>query len=190
MIRSIPGHAVWAMLAMLLWAGSMSAWAEDKEPALSYGGPFELVDHDGNKVTDADYQGKHLVVMFGYTHCPDVCPNGLYTIATAIRRLGELGDQVVPVFVSVDPKRDTPERLKQYVKAFHPNMVGLTGDKQSVFNAARAYRVFYFSGEIDGRYVVDHTANYYVMGPDGQFLELLPHGTGVEAMSEALKRHL
>ena len=179
-----------ALLAILAAGSTTPAWAAEEPPELTYGGPFELVNQDGEAVTDKDFLGRYVLLTFGYTHCPDVCPTGLYTMATSVKRLGEDADRVVPAFVSVDPKRDTPERLREYVKHFHPRMVGLTGDKQAVFNAAKAYRVFYFSGEIDGKYVVDHTANFYLMGPDGDFLEILPYGTTVEQMTEAVKKHL
>ena len=179
-------------LVVLLLVGlvTFQAKAADEAPELTYGGPFELVDQDGEAVTDEDFHGRYLLLTFGYTHCPDVCPTGLYTMSTAVKRLGEQGARVVPAFVSVDPKRDTPERLKQYVKAFHPRMVGMTGDKQAVFNTAKAYRAFYFVGEVDGKYVVDHTANFYLMGPDGGFLEVLPYGTTVEQMTETLNKYL
>lgn len=182
----------WLSLALVLSLGASPVvrGADDDEPKLTYGGPFELVNQEGDTVTDADFKGKYLLLTFGYTHCPDVCPTGLYTMSTAVKRLGEPGEAVVPAFVSVDPKRDTPERLKQYVTAFHPRMVGLTGDKHAVFNAAKAYRAFYFTGEVDGKYVVDHTANFYLMGPDGDFLEIMPYGTSVDQMAATIQSHL
>lgn len=154
------------------------------------GGPFSLVDHNGRAVTDADFRGKHMLVFFGFTHCPDVCPLELQTVGRAMDLLGEKAEALVPVFISVDPARDTPEQLKGYVPAFHPRMVGLTGSPEQVAAAAKAYRVYYRKapGTAPGAadYQVDHTAFTYLMGPDGEFLHFFRPQTGPAEMAEKI----
>lgn len=156
------------------------------------GGPFTLVDHDGKAVTDADFRGKFMLIFFGYTFCPDVCPTNLGTVSQALDMLApEKADQIVPVFVSVDPDRDAPAQLKEFVSHFHPRMVGLTGTKQQVVDAARKYRVYYAKvQEKDsepGDYLMDHTAITYLMGPDGTYRFHFGHGTDPEIMAQRLK---
>ena len=178
------------------------------------GGPFALVNHLGETVTDADFHGRFLLVFFGYTYCPDVCPTSLSTITDALDRLGADGDKVTPVFVSVDPERDTPEYLRDYLAYFHPRLVGLTGTPAQVAAAAGAYRVYYAragqgvgasgsqadvpaphahgeagqGGEED--YIMDHTAVTYLMGPDGKYLAHFSHETTPEDMASGIRRHL
>lgn len=162
---------------------------------LSFGGPFSLVDHNGVSRTDRDFRGNFLLVYFGYTYCPDICPTGLQTIAEALDSLGPRASRVRPVFVSVDPARDTPAVLKDYVANFHPTMVGLTGTEAQIRAAARAYRI-HRSKVItpdmkdDKDYLVTHSSITYLMGPDGSWKTLFPHGTTSAAMAMALRRYL
>ena len=114
-----------------------------QEGAPAIGGPFTLVNHLSQTVTDADFHGRFLLLFFGYTFCPDVCPTTLTNITDALDRLGGVGDRVIPIFVSVDPERDTPEYLGEYLSYFHPRLVGLTGTPEQVAAAAGAYRVYY-----------------------------------------------
>lgn len=116
----------------------------------SYGGPFTLVDHTGNTVTDADFRGEYMLVYFGYINCPDICPMGLSHMTSAIRQMGETGASVRPVFITVDPQRDTVEKLGGYVSAFHPRLVALTGSRGQVAKAATAYKVDFIISEING----------------------------------------
>ncbi len=156
------------------------------------GGPFTLIDHTGQTVTDADYRGRLLVVYFGYTFCPDICPTELYTIGQAMTALGDDADRVQPIFITVDPTRDTAEHMAEYVTLFHPRMVGLTGPPDQIRAAARAYRVYYAKVERDEGepYLMDHSAFVYLIGPDGSFLDVLPMGTSIDAMADAVRRHL
>ncbi len=108
--------------------------------AADIGGPFRLIDHTGKRVTEADFKGRYMLLFFGYTHCPDVCPAELQTMGRAMDRLAAKGDKIVPVFISVDPERDSPAILKAYVAAFHPSMVGLTGSAAEIKAAAKAYK--------------------------------------------------
>jgi protein SCO1/2 len=159
------------------------------------GGPFELVGKDGKTVTDEDFRGRYMLVFFGFTHCPDICPAELQVMATALDDLGSDADKVVPIFISVDPERDTPEVVTVYVENFGPNFVGLTGSPEAVAEAAKAYRVTYDKYEYEddagnSNYSVDHSALAYLMGPDGEFITHIPYGTPPEKMAETLHRYL
>ena len=159
---------------------------------LALGGPFSLVDHTGRAVTEADFAGRFLLVYFGFTYCPDVCPTELGTIAAAIDSLEELGERVTPVLITVDPERDTPEALADYVARFHPRMVGLTGTAQQIAAAARAYRVFY--GRVNRpemtQYLMDHSSFVYLVGPDARVRALFRAETSPEAIAQAVRGQL
>ncbi|WP_108681972.1 SCO family protein [Methyloceanibacter sp. wino2] len=158
------------------------------------GGPFELVGKDGKTVTDEDFRGRYMLVFFGFTHCPDICPAELQVMSAALDELGDKADKVVPIFITVDPERDTPELVTAYVENFGPNFVGLTGSPQAIAEAAKAYRVTYQKfqeeGAGDNNYSVDHSALLYLMGPDGKFVTHFPYGTSPEKMAETLRRYL
>jgi protein SCO1/2 len=130
-----------AALAAGLAAALAATSALAGEPVLPFGGPFALVDHDGRPRRDTDFRGRHLLVYFGYTSCPDLCPLGLDTIAQALDLLGPRADAVQPVFVTVDPARDTPEVLREYVASFDARLLGLTGSEADIRAVAKAYRV-------------------------------------------------
>ena len=135
-----------------------------------------------------------MLVYFGYTYCPDVCPTTLTTMADAIDILDGDGDSVVPVFITVDPERDTPEHLKMYVNYFHPRLVGLTGTSASVAAAAKAYRIYYAKARQDGAsgddYLMDHLSFVFLMGPDGAFRAHFENGIGPEAMAKRIREYL
>lgn len=143
------------------------------------GGPFTLVDQDGRTVTDKDFRGKWMLIYFGYTFCPDVCPTSLAAMAAALPQLGAAGDKVQPVFITVDPDRDTPKLLKDYVAAFHPRLIGLTGSPEQVQAAARAYKVYAKKAPVQGGegYTMDHSSVVYLMDPEGKFATHFAHGT-------------
>ena len=170
--------ALTAISAGLLWyLGDLRAQrsavtlSDDSKP-VPIGGPFALTDQNGMRRTDADFRGKYMLVFFGYTFCPDVCPTTLAVEAAALEKMGAKADRIVPIFISVDPKRDTPEKMKLYLSAFGSRFVGLTGSDQDVAAAAKAYRVYYqiHPAEADGNYTVDHSGIIYLMGPDGKFV--------------------
>ena len=143
---------------------------QSQQGTVSIGGPFSLVDQNGVRRTDKDYRGKFMLVFFGYTYCPDVCPTTLAIISAALDKLGSQADDVVPVFVSIDPKRDTPDVLKSYLTAFGPRFVGLTGTDKEVDVAAKAYRVFYQVHPGEGAaYTLDHSSVIYLMDKNGTF---------------------
>ena len=158
------------------------------------GGPFELAAHTGETVTDRDFRGKHLLIFFGYTYCPDVCPTTLQQVSLALDELGALADAVQPLFISVDPERDTAESLADYVAAFHPRIVGLTGTPEQIAKAAEAYRAYYKKAgeteEGDEDYLMDHTAFLYLMGPEGEFIEVYDHHTPAADIAQALRASL
>ena len=164
---------------------------------VSIGGPFTLVDDNGKTVTDADFHGRFMMIFFGYTSCPDLCPTALSEISEALDSLGDIADRVVPVFVTIDPQRDTPENLKDYVGNFHPRLVGLTGTPQQIAAVAKAYGVFYVKLEGDGDqpadpedYFMGHTGFTYLMGPDGKYLNTFSGGAPPQEMARDVKRHI
>ncbi len=159
---------------------------------LALGGPFSLVNHEGRAVTQADFAGGFMLVYFGFTYCPDVCPTELGIIATAMDLLGEQERRVTPVLISIDPERDTPEALADYVSRFHPRMVGLTGTAEQVAAAARAYRVFYAKVNRPemSQYLMDHSSFIYLVGPDGRVRTLFRPETAPEAIAQSVRAHM
>ncbi len=161
-------------------------------PGSELGGPFQLIDHNGQSVTDAVYAGKFLLIFFGFTHCPDVCPTELSAMATALDDLGPLAERVQPLLVSIDPARDKPAALKEYVVAFHPRIVGLTGSDEQIAAVAKAYRVYYGKGPVDaeGNYAMDHSAFVYLMGPDGKLRSVFRAGASPEIMAAEMQKQI
>jgi cytochrome oxidase Cu insertion factor (SCO1/SenC/PrrC family) len=153
------------------------------------GGSFTLVDHNGVRRTDADFRGKLMLVYFGFSSCPDICPTDLQAIGLALDQLGNAGEEVQPVFITVDPERDTPQLLADYVPMFHPRLIGLSGDATSIREAASAYRVYYAKvPRTDGsNYTVDHSGFIYLMDRGGQYLGFFPPGTPPDRMTEVIR---
>ena len=180
--------------ALVLTRGEHGANVVTSGKAL-VGGPFALVDQTGKTVTDQDFRGSYMLVFFGFTHCPDICPAELQVMAAALDELGPKAEKVVPIFITLDPERDTPEVTGDYVKNFGKNFVGLTGSPEAIAEAAKAYRVAYSKFVPEGQegsnnYSVDHSALVYLMGPDGKYLTHFPYGTPAQKMSETLRRYL
>jgi protein SCO1/2 len=154
----------------------------------SIGGAFALIDQNGKRRTDADFHGKFMLVYFGFTYCPDVCPTDLQQMGLAVDRLGAAGDAVQPIFITVDPGRDTPEHLKDYVANFHSRFVGLTGDAPAIHEAARVYRAYYAKVDLGkSDYTVDHSSFIYLMGRDGEYLGFFPPGTAADILVGTLR---
>ncbi len=157
----------------------------------SIGGPFALIDQNGARVTDADFKGKPLIVFFGYTHCPDVCPTLLSDMTGMLNALGKT-EQVSALFITVDPERDTPQVLKDYLSSFDPRIVGLTGDPAAIQAAEHAYRVYAKkvpdANGVD--YSMDHTAVVYVMDKDGRFVNALNLEQSPQAAAAEFKKDL
>jgi cytochrome oxidase Cu insertion factor (SCO1/SenC/PrrC family) len=157
------------------------------------GGAFSLVDQSGKRVTDRDFRGRYTLVFFGFANCPDVCPSALQVMSAALDKLGSKGQEVTPVFITVDPERDTPAQLTTYLKSFHPRLVGLTGTPAEIEAVTKAYRVYakkVADPKSSAGYSFDHSAIIYLMGPDGAYLAHFTHATNVEAMAERLNKLL
>ena len=164
------------------------ATAANTATGASLGGPFTLVAADGRTVTDQSYRGKWLLVYFGYTYCPDVCPTTLNNIAQALVRLGADTRAVTPIFITVDPQRDTRQVIGQYVKAFDPRIVGLTGSQAQIAAVAKEYRVYYEPQPAqNGGYLVDHSSFIYVIDPHGKFVKILPGSTSGAEIAAAIR---
>jgi cytochrome oxidase Cu insertion factor (SCO1/SenC/PrrC family) len=156
------------------------------------GGPFELTDQNGNTVTDQTYKGRLMLIYFGFTYCPDACPTALGVMSAAVDQLDVAADRVVPILITVDPERDTPEVLKDYVSNFHPSMVGLTGTKEQIDQAAKAYRVFYQKapGATADEYLMDHTLLIYLMDGDGKYVTHFGPDATPDQVAEEIRKHL
>lgn len=187
-----PAYAVIGMLIALLLLGTGAfLWLNGEAGGPPVGGPFTLVDSNGRTVTDQDFRGKYLLVYFGYTYCPDVCPTTLNAVARAMDRLGKKADDLQPVFITVDPRRDTPAVMKQYTAAFTPRLLGLTGTAAQIAAAAKEYHVYYAehrTGPGPNDYSMDHSSILYLMGPDGRFIApIRTDASGAEIATELAK---
>ncbi|GAC1340818.1 MAG: SCO family protein [Acetobacteraceae bacterium] len=151
------------------------------------GGPFELVDGNGKTVTERDFRGKWLLVYFGYTHCPDACPTALQDMANALDQLGDKKRQVAILFITVDPERDTPAVMKDYVSAFEAPIVALGGSVEQVAQAAKAYRVYFKKHQTKDGYDMDHTSIIYVMDKQGRFVANFTHETAPAQIAAKLR---
>lgn len=157
----------------------------------SVGGPFSLTDQYGHKKSDRDFAGRYLLIYFGYTNCPDVCPTTLSVIADAMDKIGNAGKAVVPIFITVDPERDTPDVLKNYLSAFGPEFIGLTGPMANIAAAAKAYHVFFKKHDaVNGIYAIDHSNVIYLMGPDGHFIANYSETLGPDELASAIEKAL
>ena len=186
-------------------AATIAARAQEPDPARAarlmddlmwgrghVGGPFELTDHTGKKRTDADFRGKLLIVYFGYTFCPDICPTDLQQIGLAVEHLGTAGAAVQPLFITIDPERDTPEVLAQYVPSFHPKLLGLTGSLEEIAKVTREYKVVYtkYQPPEGGPYLIDHTGFTYIVDATGKYRGFFPPGTTEDRMREMIGKIL
>lgn len=157
------------------------------------GGPFTLTDQDGKTRSDSEFRGRLMLVNFGFTNCPDICPLGLQLMTDVLETLGKDADKIQPIFITVDPARDTPAVMKDYVGHFSERIVGLTGTPEQVAAAAKAYRVYYkVHGDpaTNPNYAVDHSGFIYLMGRDGKFLTHFTHDTPPDKMADAIRKHL
>ncbi len=159
------------------------------------GGPFELVDQDGEPRSAADFRGRYMLVYFGYTYCPDICPTSLLSMTQGLDLLAETDPEaavkVAPIFITVDPERDTVETMAAYASSFHEDLVALTGTAEQVAGAAKAYRVYYTRyDDGGGDYLMDHTSLIYLMGPDGAYLSHFGHTAQADEIAAGLRRYL
>lgn len=184
------------LLSLLLLVPSVSCGRKEEPPlaGAAIGGPFTLVDQNGRTVRDTDFVGKYRMVYFGYTHCPDVCPADLATMSQALA-LFEKQDpsraaRVQPIFVTVDPARDTSAELKTFLASFHPRFIGLTGSPAEIADAEKKFVIYARKGDVQpgGGYAMDHSRQIVLQGPNGKPLALLPDDQGPQGMADELAR--
>ena len=184
-------HALWvAPLAVVAAGVGASGWMLLRRPerASGIGGPFTLVDGAGKTVTDAAFLGKWMLIYFGYTHCPDACPTALQDMANALDMLDPAQRKdVAIVFITVDPERDTPVVMREYVSNFNAPIVALSGSAEQIAAAAKAYRVYYAKHPTTDGYEMDHSSVIYVMNPDGDFVTNFTHETPPARIAEKLR---
>jgi protein SCO1/2 len=180
----------------LLGLGIFVAFTADFRPGAGertgFGGPFVLTASDTRVVTDRTFRGRYMLIYFGYTHCPDICPATLMTFGQVLEKLGPLADKVQPVFVSIDPERDTPAVIGKYLEAFDRRIVGLTGSPAEIAAAAKQYRVYYKKSPFENSdgYSMDHSPYIYVMGPDGGYVTLFSPDQSSDQMEARLRELL
>lgn len=192
---------LWAIAATatLVFAGVAGwRWWESRTPATAQQvardaitGDFSLIDHTGKLVTDEDFRGRWVLAFFGFTHCPDVCPTALNQVALVMNELGASAERIQPLFFTVDPERDTPKVMAEYVSIFHPRIIGLTGTLEEARQAARSYRIYFSKVEQDGApdgYTMDHSGYLYLMNPRGQFELVFSHESKVVDIVAKLRR--
>ncbi|HXZ01698.1 MAG TPA: SCO family protein [Stellaceae bacterium] len=184
-------------LALLIGAFSYDYWQSGGSDqgglaGVSFGGPFTLTDQNGVVRRDGDFRGELMLVYFGYTYCPDACPTALTAISAALDMLGERGRTVQPIFITIDPARDTVAQMKIYAANFTPRLLALTGTSQQIATVARAYRVYYakVKGEGEDDYAMDHSDLIYLMGRDGRYLNHFSADTTAAEMAAAIKKYL
>jgi protein SCO1/2 len=183
-------------LPLLLAACGQGAASPSQAPLAGarIGGPFTLTNQDGRQISDRDFAGRYRLMYFGYTYCPDVCPVDLQKLMAGYKQLEgsdpEIAAQVAPIFVSVDPERDTPPVLKQYVSAFHPKLTGLTGTPDQIAQIAKEYAIVYSKEAKPGAtdYLVNHSRVAYLFGPKGDPIALIPQDGAPDAIAAELKR--
>ena len=187
------------LLAVLVICGMLlyRLWMERVPPGTVsgealVGGPFTLTDQNGNTVTDQTFKGKLMLIYFGFTFCPDACPTALGVMSAALDKLDVVAERVVPILISVDPERDTPQVLKEYVANFHPRMVGLTGTPEQVAQVAKAYRVWYekAAGAAGSDYLMNHTVLIYLMDGDGKYLANFGPDATPDQVADEIRKHL
>lgn len=184
LVASVFAGFLFAGAGFLWWAGGAPA------EAAPIGGPFRLVAGDGTTVTDQDFRGKYLLVYFGYTICPDVCPTTLQSVVTALDRLGDKADRLQPLLITVDPTRDTPPVMAQYTAAFSPRLIGLSGSQEQIATVEREYRIYTAFHPDGAGYAVDHSSALFLMGPDGQFIARLKAEASAPEIASDLVRRL
>ncbi|RDD62641.1 SCO family protein [Ferruginivarius sediminum] len=194
MIRSIRLWLGTALVAFAL-SGAIVIYFTAQDPVKAesrIGGPFELVNTEGETVTDEDFEGQYTLIYFGYTYCPDVCPTTLLHITRALNLLEESApakvEKITPIFITVDPERDTVEQMRTYVTNFHPSLVGLTGNDEQIAKVARRFKVTYWrvKGGVNSEYTMAHSGYTFVMGPDGDYIDRFDHRVQAKEIADAM----
>jgi protein SCO1/2 len=190
-VRTLVVLAAFVAGAFALTAGVMLLMPAERTRPSSVGGPFALVNQDGKTVTDADFRGKPLLVFFGFTHCPDICPTTLFEVSEIFNRLGKDAEKVSAIFVTVDPERDTPEKLKLYLSSFHPRLSALSGSDAQIEAIKKAYFVYAKRIPLEGGgYTMDHTSVVYLMDKEGRFIAPFNLKRDADAAAADLRRRL
>jgi cytochrome oxidase Cu insertion factor (SCO1/SenC/PrrC family) len=189
LLAAVAGGALWHLGDLRAQRGVQTISTGEQ---INIGGPFRLTDQNEMIRTEKDFQGKYMLVFFGYTYCPDVCPTTLAVMADALEKMGPLADKVAPVFITVDPKRDTPEKIKSYLASFGPRFVGLTGTSGDIASVAKEYRVYYrdHPAENGSEYTVDHSGVVYLMDPNGMFVANYSLETSPDDLAADLRKRL
>lgn len=183
----LAGVAALAAIAVVLWPSGGNVAVTPS----SVGGPFRLVDQNGRTVTEADFKGKPFLVFFGFTHCPDICPTALFEMSETLRRLGTDAEKMSALFISVDPERDTPAALKDYLQSFHPRISALTGTQAEVDAVTKGYKAYAKRVPLDGGgYTMDHSAIVYLMDRDGRFVAPFNLKRPADEAAKDLRRYL
>lgn len=161
------------------------------------GAPFRLTSHEGKTVSSEDFKGKYMLIYFGYSFCPDVCPTDLQKMARALDLAKQRAEKIQPIFITIDPERDTPEQLKSYVSNFHPNLLGLAGTMDQTETLKKGFKIYAVKVDENGKpannmqgddYLMDHSPQTFMMGPDGKFIRYFRYSTTAETMAAALKK--
>ena len=195
MLKDYRIRAAIILIAAALIGGTalLVSWMRAPEYAGSHiGGPFTLTDQTGKRVTEQDFRGKLALIYFGFVFCPDACPTALSAMTDAIEALGPAGEDVTPVFITVDPERDTVAVMKDYAEAFHPRLKALTGSMEEISKVAKEYRVYFKKAAETGpnEYQVDHSSIVFLMGRDGRYLTHFTHMTLPDQMAAEIKKRL
>ncbi len=188
---AIMAAGIVALLGVFVWMSQQAQ--QGAQPVAKLGGAFELVDHNSQRFTQEELKGTYTLLYFGYTYCPDVCPTELQTIAEALNLLGpQLAQQFRVIMVSIDPERDTPQVLKDYMSNFGPNFIGLTGTPEQIRKMARLWRTYYRKAEEtgDGGYLMDHSAIVFLLDKNGRYVRHFAYGTTPERMAEGIRAAL
>lgn len=179
------------LVAVVLLGAGAFLWLTGSTGGAPIGGPFTLENSAGKMVTNRDFRGKYMLVYFGYTYCPDVCPTTLNAVAGALDKLGPKAKDLDPIFITVDPHRDTPNVMKAYTAAFSPQLIGLTGTPEEIAKVAREYHVYYakhVTGPGPNDYSMDHSSIIYLMGPDGHFIAPITADRSSTEMAAAISK--
>lgn len=177
------------VVTVLLFGTAGVLWLTGSSNGEMPGGAFTLESSSGQTVTNRDFRGKYMLVYFGYTYCPDVCPTTLNAVAEALDELGPRAEKLVPIFITDDPQRDTPAAMKRYTAAFSPALVGLTGTPDEIVRVAKEYRVYYakhITGPGPNDYSMDHSSIIYLMGPDGEFIAPISAEASPQEMADKI----
>ncbi len=189
LILMIAMMACAAVAVVTLWHVAKDSAAHNGDLSGAIGGPFSLTDEKGEPVTDQTYKGSYRLIYFGYTFCPDACPTELQVMAEAMDDLHDDAARVQPIFITIDPERDTVKQLAGYVPMFYPRLAGLTGTPAEIAQVAKEYKVFYSKADQpSGAYLMNHSSFVYLMDPDGKFLTVFPSDMDSEKMASEIRK--